>query len=294
MNKILKFLFIILFVAAICALVSAFTLVKFDKKSSHLISSNKSILIIGNSQSEYGLNDTIIKNAINISQSGDCSYYNYFKGKKLIDENQQIKTVIYLYTNNMFLKGMDEWIYDEKHMGYKLPKYAHTIDVSDHIFLLLKNPGVYLVALRDAVRSNLQTLAKRRSVNVYQDLDWGYFKTSFDTADLSRKDAEFDKFYSDTSTSSIDIHYVTRLYNYCTKNNVEFILVRLPFHNTFPKVKEYELFRFQKENLNGVEFWDFTDSTFTDYEFKDVQHLNFGGSSRLSKMINEMANQKRI
>jgi len=286
MNKILLKLIVFVtlsFSSLMATAVIILTLSSASKK--HKISEQKSVLIIGNSQSEYGLNDTIIPNSLNMSQSGDCSFYNYFKTKKLIDDNNQLKTVLYLYTNNMFLKGMDEWIYDEKHLGFKYPKYAHVIDFKNQWFLFTMNPKSFLIAIRDAVRSDVQFLIKGNE-KMYIALDWGSFKTTNQIGNMSKVVEEFDLFYRDSSTSEIDLLYIKKLQEYCATKNVNFILVRTPYHNSFRKVKERELQEYKTKFLTNCTFLDYSDTLFFDNEFKDVQHLNYFGSKRLSNMVN--------
>ena len=258
---------------------------KLDNPKFYQVPEDKNVLIIGNSQSEGGLDDKIIGNSINLSQGGDCSFYNYFKGKKIIEDNPQINTVLFLYTNNMFLKGMDEWSYDEKHLGFKYPKYGQNIDMKDQWLLFIKNPGSFLIALRDAVRTDVQLLFSSRDLIIYERLDWGGYEGLDVIGDLSAQDSAFNKFYADTSISILDLNYVEKFYEFCKSKNVELILVRTPFHHLFPRVKESDLHEFHKTNLEGIVFYYYLDTIFYDHEFKDVQHLNTDGSVRLSKMI---------
>ncbi len=246
---------------------------------------DKKILILGNSQSERGLNDKIIEHSINLSQAGDAHFYTYYKLKKVLETNPQLKYVLLIYTNNNFFVEMDNWIFDEQHIGFKYPKYGHLISISDKFFLLRNNPGSFLVACRDAFRTNLQLLLHKPTF-VYKKLEWGKYESLDGVIDYSKPHKQIDGFYADSSISKIDLQYLLKIDAVCKKLNRKIILIRMPMHKTFDKTNDLEVFQMYKSDLSHLPLWDYMDYLKNDSLFVDPQHINTAGANEMSKLIN--------
>ena len=73
-------------------------------------------IIIGHSQPECGLNDSLIINTENFSQGGESYFYTFQKVKKLLSVNDKIKNVFISFSNNQIAVEMDKWTYGDKYI----------------------------------------------------------------------------------------------------------------------------------------------------------------------------------
>ena len=73
------------------------------------IDKSKSILILGDSQLQTDLNDTIIEGSINLCKGADVAYFSYIKLKNLKKFNPHIETLILGFNyDNMHSNSVDE------------------------------------------------------------------------------------------------------------------------------------------------------------------------------------------
>lgn len=100
------------------------------------ISKDKKVLILGDSQTEAALNDSIINISINYSNSGDPIFFNYVKLKKIVSKNIHIKKIVLGFTpNNLNSRGF----YEVPKMKNKYINYFHFIDGEDYIDIIKYN-----------------------------------------------------------------------------------------------------------------------------------------------------------
>jgi hypothetical protein len=258
--------------------------------SRYRVPADKTILILGNSHSECALDDSIIDHSVNFAQSGDCYFYTYYKAKKLLDVNPNLKTVILEYNNNCFFSEMDKWMYDEQHIGYKLPKFTHYMSLEDKLYLFYKNPGSYFIAYRDAIKMKLK-LSLKKSLETMVFLEWGEFRKNEKVADKNAFSKEAllaagQGFYSDSSISKVDLSYLKSIHDLCRSKQVKVILFRSPVHPSFPLVNEQELQAMRQTEFKDLAFWDYLHFPLADSLFVDPQHLNYKGAMLFSDTIN--------
>jgi hypothetical protein len=80
-----------------------------NHNTDYYLGKDKTTLIIGDSHIEADLNDSIISNSVNLAVGGSPVYFNYIKLKKILEHNNQIKTVILGYSPiNLRSKGFYE------------------------------------------------------------------------------------------------------------------------------------------------------------------------------------------
>ena len=102
-----------------------------NKNSDFKLNKSTKYLVLGHSHPECAFNDSLIENFKNISQSGESYYYTYFKAKKIIEQNPSIETVFIEFTNNQINESMNSWIWKEKYMNYRYPRYSPFMNFTD-------------------------------------------------------------------------------------------------------------------------------------------------------------------
>ena len=267
------FLFnIILSVLLLCLYLSAKSVAKFD------LNSNTKTIILGHSHSECSLNDSLLSNTKNLSQSGESYFYTYIKTKAIVDQNPQIENVIIEFSNNQICKEMDNWIWDDKHLSYRLPMY-NIFMTFDETFLLFKNnPKSFIMCVKKCVRTCMEYLISSNNLSKIG----GYMKLSHKMTSSEKMNQI--QISSSQDYSETNILYLEKIIKKCSSKNICVYFIRSPLHKNYPK--EQNEFKFQtllKTKFSNVRFIDGTQITLEDNNFADLEHLNQFGATNFTK-----------
>jgi hypothetical protein len=78
--------------------------------------------------------------------------YTYFKSKKIIESNPQIKRVYIEFTNNqIYKKDMNEWMWGNTQLQYRIKRYGVILDqealqlLYDKNILLMSVPFIFIL-----------------------------------------------------------------------------------------------------------------------------------------------------
>jgi hypothetical protein len=251
---------------------------------------NKTILLLGNSHPESAVNDSLINELVNISSGGESYFYSAIKGIKILKANPQIKTVLIEYSNNSISKEMDEWIWGDKYIKNRYPKYSHLIGFYEQFYLLSHNPISFLKIQPLSFKIKLNFLFYNKS-NLILDDNWGKYnylvRDKTDSLVSAIKPTELTG-NSKIITSKDNIYFLNELIKYCQTNNINIILIRCPLHKLYPKSNEKLFVKNLNENLNNVKFIDFKNYPLSNSEFADLEHLNFRGANKFSKKLDSV------
>jgi len=248
------------------------------------LSDKTNIIVLGHSHPECAFNDTLIPNLSNFGMSGESYFYTYLKAKKIIPNNNQIKTVLIEFENSQIDKIMDSWTWDNEHIINNFPKYFPLLDYKDFCFLWKKNYKAILdcppKSLMNESGFNLLTKFIPHKGIMYNNRFGGYRYLIRDKTD------SLIKCISKTNTnktkqefSDSNIEYLSKIIQLCKINNVAVFLIRSPFHKKYDYYfNELKFQDIRKSNFSNVEFLDFKDFPLHNNQFGDLGHLNFKGS----------------
>lgn len=254
----------------------------------------KTMVVIGDSHSECAFNDSIINGLVNFSQAGESYFYSYFKIKKIIDQNPNLKTLLIEISNNQIKKDTDRRIWGDKYLPFKLPVYGVFMDVKS-INLLMENNS-------EGFRSSIFPLIKNNTKMLFRGLDYSgeiggyhYLKTT-----LNDSIAEYDAFEDDiinvkdsssaTNISEIfELKYLREIIKYGESKGLRVFLIRSPLN------EKYEGFENEidfKDKLTSefpdIELLDFAYFPLSNEQFADLSHLNYKGAKLFSTWFNRL------
>lgn len=248
-------------------------------------------IIIGHSQPECGLNDSLIINTENFSQGGESYFYTYLKVKKLLVVNEKIENVFISFSNNQIAVEMDKWTYGDKYIINYYPKYSFMMDHTDYKLLLKNN---YLAVVRADFKATITNtkfiMAKDKSY--LKDRNWGgYLKIEWNKVDSLMKKNYLNKFEKKqfTKISNTNIYYLQKIIDLCTSKKVGVVFFRTPIHDGLFQIQNEFLFdKVRLENFKSVVFLDFIHFPITKNGFADFSHLNYKGATAFSKFFNAL------
>ena len=255
------------------------------------LAKNIHTLILGHSHTANSCNTKYIKNSINLASPGEAYIYTYFKAKKVIETNPQIKKVYVEFTNNQIDKHMDNWIWDDTHLQYNFISYGVLMDYDALSLLYKKNPSGFVTAFSKGLFNNLLKMipSKKRKI---QYGSMGGFKTNNQIFINTKVPKNKKMTSSNYGISESNIYYLEQIVKYCKQRKIEVILVRSPMHKTYDvSFSENEYNKILSKKFKDIKFIDNKDFPIPYNGFHDIEHLNSTGAKFYSQYFNKLVNE---
>lgn len=271
---------IVLFTLIFLLVESSEYLVK--NNSDFKLSNNIEYLVLGHSHPECAFNDSLIENFKNISESGESYFYTYFKAKEIIEQNPSIEIVFIEFTNNQINESMNDWIWKEKYMYYRYPRYSPFMNFTDKIVLAKNNLLGYLNSASLSLKENSGRVINQ-NFNFANSIG-GYLYLNRDKTDslvinMKKDFSETEKF----KISEYNLKYLSKIIDLCENNGKRVFLIRSPLHSMYSGYsyeKTYQQIR--NKYYSSIEYLDFSKFPLSNSEFGDLEHLNYKGAKIFS------------
>lgn len=272
-------LFLAIFILLWLLLVS--TRVKFCSTSAH-------ILICGNSTVEYGINDSLISNSLNVGFNAEHMDFIYAKIKMIKKYSSSVDMVLIAVDDALIEKDITEGYSSELHH----PFYYDQYDMDD-VWFLLKNASLVwnestisrpcrINHIITAVRS-----AKRDSISFKELGIGGYYRL-----DRHKLEDEINSKVPDQTPQpagavgkdkySYSLYFLKKIKEFCDSNGMTLIFFTTPKHS-FSQQFNYK--RLCGEYFPDVRLLDFTAMPLPDHCFGDTYHLNTEGSQYFTPIL---------
>ena len=246
-------------------------------------------LILGHSHSAFAYNDKYIKNTINLSELGEAYMYTYFKSKKIIECNPQIKRVYIEFTNNqIYKKDMNEWMWGSAQLQFRIKRYGLIIDQDALQLLYHKNATGLITAFSKSLLDNLVRFVCDPKVSVLDRGMGGYV-----TSNKIMKATPLHKNIKPLKDiSEYNIVYLQKIIEYCQDRNIQVCLLRSPMHTKFNTLfSEHKFKTILQTQFKNVAWLDYKDFPIQDKGFQDLEHLNSYGAQIYSQHFNNQINK---
>lgn len=245
-------------------------------------------LVLGHSQSQCAVNDSILSNSINLSNFGESYFYSYQKLKLVVGDNAQIKTVFIEFSNNHVDSIMDDWTWGYEKMSFYLSYYSPFLESEDFNVLLENNSKDILSSF---------SLATRRHVfrvlgNDYQLVDeiGGYSYEKLSNVDELIANSDFNSSISASqSVSETNLRYLRKMIRFCRDKDIQVFLIRSPMHTLYADLSNEAIYQnVLKTRFEDIELLDFDTMTFPNSHYRDLHHLNYKGAKQFTTLFNEL------
>lgn len=284
MSGCLKFLGLFLLVCVLSYSLNSLLL----KINGYKIEPHQNVLILGDSHTEYAIDDSIWKNSVNLSHSADSYIYSYMKIKRMKQENPQIDTLLLAFSNHNLLSEYDErWLLNALHIKSKFRIYADLMSFNDFKFFLRSKPLAVFKGILEMPKYSIKLLfkgdIKQRDLGKFQYSNRNKLKESIKRFknNPNKRALEYSKFEKENFFNIID---------FCENNDIEILLISTPIHGVYlndeKKKKEFELlYSFYEANLYNVPFLDYSFFNLSDSDFQDMNHLNHEGAKKFTEQL---------
>ncbi len=281
-------LFSIIFILAVVVL-NIYANKRKILKSCHNISLNSEILFLGNSHPECALNDVIIKNSINLSNSGECYFYTYQKTKALLNCNIQAKTVFIQFSPIELTTKWDSAIWEKKYLLEFLPQYISVLSLDENLFVFKKNPRDFLKCyFVTAIMKNMGW-CNFANIKCLKKI-WGGYRSlerDIDSSDIKNMEKERIIIFGENN-----IVYLSKTLEILKERNIAVVLVSMPIASkNYSTSTTNKFLEIKKENFPSETWLDFSSFPLNLDDYADLGHLNYKGSKKFSVFFNSLIEQ---
>lgn len=261
------------------------------KQANFKFSKNYKYLMLGHSHPECAYNDSLIANFKNAASSGESYFYTFYKLKKILEQNNDIETVLIEFTNNQVNAGMDNWIWGDKYISKFYPKYGSFLDFEDTCLLMKHNLGSLL--------NNFSVLQKKNLIMGLND-DYNfigriggyvYYKENNlkNSIKFQNDDGENKIDKNKKNISEMNILYLEKMIALCKSYGKEVVFIRSPQHASHnSRNNETKFLHIYSQKFSEVPLLDLNDFEIPDGGFKDLEHLNYKGAQIISKKLDSL------
>lgn len=277
MISLIKNIIAYIFLLFLFGFIANFISINIDKD--YIIKDDINILIIGASDTKNAIDDDILDDSINLSDHGRPNYINYLILKKILNDNQNIDTIIYGLSKNNIDSQLDKrWLDTRAKYLARILKYS---DFDDLIVLIKYSPFLFSRTLLSSVINLF--------VSLYDPIDFGGY-VKHEKNDL-KKEPFLQINENDFSKKSMQKQYMEKIIKYCKRKNVELIFLRTPKYNkdeinNFNQSKEF--FASFIKNFEDAKYIDHSGFFLEDSCYADRFHLNYRGAKIYSNYLNNI------
>jgi len=249
------------------------------------IPDNKRILILGDSNPECAINDSLISNALNLSQSANSYFYSYLKLRQILIDDNNIDTVILgLAPHNIFAEIEKEWLLNNAHMQKMLPDYYPLMEKDDFALLLKNSANGVKQAFSSIIKGSIENIVDYLKG---KKLDYGGYNP-LEINDLKKDASEFTSKNSAFKIAKIESLYLRKIIEECEKNNLDLLFICTPKRAELWKSKNYgvdQFYSYYSNHFSHITFLDMHNFYIPDNGFGDLAHLNHQGAKIFSEYI---------
>lgn len=283
MKKLIKRGILFLIIIGIVSLIIGFLSTLISKKTfDYKFKEKKNILIVGNSHTECSINDSIISNSVNLSQSASSYFYSYIKIREFIKYNPQIDTVIISFSDNDLFSEKEKWFSSSEKINNKMTRHIILFNKDDYLDILKSNPieVIFQTFILYSDFYNLHTL-KRDFIGSYNKINAN--KIDEEIIEFNRNPPIID------STIAItELKYLLKIYEFTQENKIKLILLNTPIHPILEKhfsVIKPRNFQIASEQMPNATYFNHTSFVLENSMYADLSHLNSIGSNKYSEFL---------
>ena len=283
MKKLIKRGVLFLIITGIVSLIVGLLSVLISKKTfDYKFKEEKNILIVGNSHTECSVNDSIISNSVNLSQSASSYFYSYMKIRDFTKHNPQIDTLIISFSDNDLFSEKEKWFSSSEKINNKMTRHIVLFNKDDYLDLFKSNPleVSFQTFILYSDFYNLHT-QKRDFIGSYNKINVNKIDEAI--IEFNRRPPKICEERADS-----ELEYLIKIYEFTQEHKIKLILLNTPIHPILEKhfsvIKPRNL-QIVSENMPNATYFDHTSFVLKNSDYADLGHLNNKGSTKYSEFL---------
>lgn len=249
--------------------------------SNYHLKAGTTILILGDSHSQYAFDDKLLQGSINLSQFSESTFFTYYKLRYLLMNNPGIKQVYLGFGYHSISSYYDDYTFGEFSKDIS-SRYFFLLPMKERLNLLEKSKWGIPMLLKNSMVNGLKLFSSEVTNPPYL----GKYMNGFKACQAVRSSMEKriqQQFYLNTKLkgfSELNIGYFHRIVELCKQYQVQLTVLNTPLHpyykSKIPKVfiKRYNQVMFEnKVNVINFDKLELADSCF----IPDGDHISEKG-----------------
>lgn len=287
---VIRVLAFLIFVAIFFGAVVGICVMRLDSTYIYQLETDIRYIIVGDSHTQFAVNDSLLAGGLNISNSADSYLYSYLKIGKLLSENDNLQGVLLGYSEHNLGLAMEAWNFRDENLASKASQYLHLMNWSEVRFLGSRNPVAFMTGTVRFPKMKLNVLKALNASSRITDIGVGRTET------LTQKVQDWKgfgkKYDMDSVFSQSQQVYLEKIVKLCEDHHVKLILLTTPLHSTYPHAKQPLDSVFYADHLQGITWLNLRSEPLPDSCFADFEHLNEDGARiftlRLKQKLQEI------
>lgn len=239
----------------------------------------KTVLLIGESQSQAAVDDSQIAQLYNMSQSAERYMTVYCRLQAVIEQNPQIDTVLLSLTPHAINRGKDDFWTMGGYLRQAVQWYGFLLGPKEWWLMLTHAPEATLAEIVTPLKYYWQ-------VDESYLHNMGYFEAA-DHCALQKNIAEGGTSLKVDPTygNKVTLEYLDKIVKLCAEKKIKLIGLNTPVY----RAKEYEepqyFYDYLAKTYPDLELWDYLDADIPDEYRRDINHLNKKGAAWFTEEI---------
>lgn len=274
----------LLFLFTVVGIYSIFIIrfVYLSNKVSFEIEPDKNILVLGDSQGQFCISDTITGNTYNLCRYGEGYLPNYLKLKKVLNSPNQIDTLLLIFTPLKTDKNADKTDFTPETVKHILGKYYPFFTKEE--IKLFSIPYILQGVLRSVTYTDISFHSFGSSGMLYGN--------HIDT--VIKKRAQKDNTNETVYGNKVELDYLDKIINLCTRHHIQVILFSPPIYQAEKFYDMDNFYEIYHQRYSNIPLCDMTEIAFPDSCMADINHLNIHGARLISHEIKDFGLQNFI
>lgn len=254
------------------------TIVSFKRIQAMPFKISGDTIIVGHSMPACAIDDSRLTGCFNWSDSGEGHYISFYKIRRLLNDNQQIKYVVCSFSP----WGDGDIVSLEKDYCFGLGPSLPFLCLSDLSDLPYLRPLAWEKALREYWTIQLRHLFRPIPLTC-----WGHYQRQ------ERSGVDMDTRFTENPVCDKDgfrpSRYIRQIQKLCESHGAKMILLQTPVYDKerwFPDVA-WIIDRW----FSDIEYWDYSAMKLAKDNFSDINHLNVKGAQVFTKIFETRLNE---
>lgn len=236
---------------------------------------SKTVLVIGDSQTQADINDSICTNVKNISLAHDGYFTMYKRLQLYVEANPQIDMVIVALSPHTVSPVKDEFYHNFGYIDETVKHYIPYFSVEDWWLLLRSDPEDVLASLITPIKYYLTPSAdKIREMGYYDSADYSHLEDDIKGGAVRLIPDSCEVNYG----NSITLQYLHKIEDYCSAKKISLIGINTP---VLCGEKYFDMNNYTRLLLSefcNITIWDYMNFKIDNNCRRDVNHLNKKGA----------------
>lgn len=304
MKKFFKNIFTFVFSLTIISIFLIRIIYYFYERKLHdtRLDKNISTIICGDSHTMCAINDSKLKNTINISNFSQHYLYTYNVLNVVLENNPQINTIILGSSFHSF-SDFDKYILDNDIAFNFYPDYFPILDYESENIIVSNNVRSFFNSGDDIIKLMVRSLLSNdKSYLKYSFIGSYHQSKNSNLNDSTVSQAIKRHFYqtkgAEQGFSSYQKKYFNDIVLLCLNKNIKLIIVNTPISDEYYDKIPAKFIKNYYSNIsslkNKIVFWDLHSFHLENTSFGDGDHLNTYGASKFTLKIDSLLNNRTL